>query len=145
MYSVLNIRKAIAVSFLTAMLGGAGLVSRANGHEPVSHRDSTATNSPGTAEVKYVPGPEGQGIFKVLYNNAAGSRFRIRVLDVDGNQLYQNIYTDKKFDKNFKLADPDSYGKLIFVIHNLEDNSVQRFEVESSFRLVEEIDVKEVK
>ena len=65
-------------------------------------------------------------------------------MDADGNQLYQNIYTDKKFDKNFRLAEPDSYGELIFIIRNLADNSIQRFEVVASSHLVEEVDVREV-
>lgn len=147
MNSVFNIRKAIAVLFLTAVLGGAAVVSRANGNESTRVSDNVATtrNNAATAEVKYIPGAEGQGLFNVLYDNAAGSRFSIRILDGDGNQLYHNIYTEKKFDKNFRLADPDSYSKLVFVIQNLEDNTIQRFEVESTSRQVEEVDVKEVK
>jgi hypothetical protein len=141
MKSVLNIRKTIATSLLTAILAGASLVSLASGHDPIGERSSAST-----AEVKYINGKEGEaGIFNVVYNNAKGSRFTLRVMDADGNQLYQNLYTDKKFDKRFKLADPDSFGKLIFIIRNLDDNSTQRFEVEASSRLVEDINVKEVK
>jgi hypothetical protein len=141
MKPVLNIRKTIATSLLTAILAGASLVSLASGHDPIGER-----NSASTAEVKYINGKEGEaGIFNVVYNNAKGSRFTLRVMDAEGNQLYQNVYTDKKFDKRFKLADPDSFGKLIFIIRNLDDNSTQRFEVEASSHLVEDINVTEVK
>jgi hypothetical protein len=136
----INIRKAIAASLFTVLLGGASLVSLANGGNPASGRNGVAT-----AEVTYIILAEGQGIFKVQYNNATGSRFSIQILDTDGDQLYQNIFTDKKFDKNFRLADPDSYHQLVFVIHNLGDNSFQRFEVEASTHLVEDVKVEEVK
>jgi hypothetical protein len=136
----INIRKAISASLLTAVLGGSSLVSLANGGNPSGGR-----NGDPAAEVKYITMADGQGLFNVQYNNATGSRVSIEILDAEGDQLYQNISTDKKYDKNFQLADPDSYHTLVFVIHNLGDNSFQRFEVEASTRLVEEVKVQEVK
>ena len=141
MTSSFSIRKAITTTLFTAVLGGSSLVSMAGGHHPIGER-----NSASTAEVKYITGQGGgAGIFNVVYNNTTGSKFTLRVMDAEGNQLYENVYSDKKFDKCFKLADPDSFGKLIFIIRNLDDNSVQRFEVEASSHLVEDINVKEVK
>jgi hypothetical protein len=99
----------------------------------------------GTAEVTFVPVTANQGIFHVVYNNATGSRFVLQILDQDGDQLYQNIFTDKKFSKNFQLLDPDSYPKLVFLIRNLGDKSCQRFEVENTTHLIEDVNVKEVK
>jgi hypothetical protein len=133
----INIRK----SLLTALLGGVSLVSLANGNGPVGG----GGNSANTAEVKYVALKGGDGVFNVRYNNAAGSRFSLVVLDGDGDQLYSYIYSDKNFDKNFKLADPESFHKLVFVIRNLNDNTTQRFEVEASGHEVEEVEVKELK
>jgi hypothetical protein len=147
MKPAIKIRKVIAASLFTAILGGASLISQAGtGHDREGgNREGGKSNSTATAEVKYIPGVQGQGIFNVQYNNATGSRFTVCVKDADGNQLYQNVYTDKKFDRNFRLAEPDSYGKLIFIIHNLADNSEQRFEVVASSHLVEDIDVREVR
>jgi hypothetical protein len=99
----------------------------------------------GTAEVKFIPVSETQGVFNVNYDNATGSRFSLQIQDEDGNQLYQHVYSDKKFNKNFQLADPENYHKLIFVIRNLEDNSSQRFEVEATTHLIEDVDVRELK
>ena len=131
----INIRK----SLLTALLGGASLVSLANGNGPVN-----GGNSANTAEVKYIT-QEGGGIFNVRYNNAAGSRFSLVVLDADGDQLYTYVYSEKNFEKNFKLADPENFRKLVFVIRNLNDNTTQRFEVEASGHEEEVVDVKELK
>lgn len=125
---------------LSLFFAGMSLASLANGpHDP--NTDKSAT----TAEVKYVGNNNGEFFFNVLYNNETGSRFTVAVLDEQGNQLYSGVYTVKKFDKNFKLADPDSFGKLVFVIRNLGDNSVQRFEVDADSRLIEDVEVKEVK
>jgi len=132
----ISIRK----SLLTALLGGVSLVSLANSNGPVN-----GGNGANTAEVKYVTLKDGDGIFNVRYNNAAGGRFSLVVLDGDGDQLYSYIYSDKNFEKNFKLADPASFRKVVFVIRNLNDNSTQRFEVEASGHEVEEVEVKELK
>jgi hypothetical protein len=127
--------KSIVLSFL---LAGISLVSLANGHDPIGVRSESA------AEVKYISGKNGEFFFNVLYTNTSGSRFSLVIQDEYGNQLYQNFYTDKKFDKKFKLADPESFGKLVFVIRNYSDNSVERFEVDSDNRLIEDVEVKEV-
>jgi hypothetical protein len=132
----INIRK----SLLTALLGGASLMSLANGNGPAGDG-----NNANTAEVKYVTQKEGQGIFNVRYNNAAGSRFSLVVLDADGDQLYSYVYSEKNFEKNFKLADPESFRKLVFIIRNLNDGSTQRFEVEARGHEEEVVEVKELK
>jgi hypothetical protein len=97
------------------------------------------------AQVKYIPVKDGQGVFNVVYNNLEGDRFVLQIQDEEGNQLYQNAFTDKNFTRNFQLADPESYLKLVFVIRNLSDHSTQRFEVESKTQLVEDVNVQEVK
>ena len=130
----LNIRKAVIIAIFTLALGAGSLANGTGG-----------SNNANTAEVTYIPVPEGQGHFHIVYNNDKGSRFVLQILDQDGNQLYQNLFTDKKFSKNFELADPDSYSRLVFEIRNLGDKSFQRFEVESSTHLIEDVNVREVK
>jgi len=133
-----RLRKVITISALTLGLAGSSLAALASDHDPVSPKGSAST-----AEVKYIGGKTGEFIFNVVYNNTAGSRFSLRVLDADGNQLYESSYTDKKFDKKFMINDAE--GKVTFVIKNYQDNSTQSFEVNANTRLVEDIVVKEVK
>ncbi len=116
-----------------------GLVSLANCNRTGGGNGAT------TAEVRYIPVTETQGLFNVEYSNTNGSRFSIVILDVDGNQLYRHVFTDRKFNRNFQLADPESYSKLVFVIYNYGDRSTQRFEVEASTHLVEEVQVRAIK
>ncbi|HUB60863.1 MAG TPA: hypothetical protein VL978_09185 [Puia sp.] len=99
----------------------------------------------GPAEVKYIPVSENQGVFHVAYNNAAGDRFVLEILDQDGDVLFQHTFTDKEFSRNFQLADQDSYPRLVFVFRNLGDHSSQRFEVETASHEVEDVVVREIK
>ena len=133
------IRKTISLSFLTVIFGGISLVTFANGNEPIGDRSAA------TAEVKYIAAKDGDGLFNVIYNNVAGSRFSIVVLDEFGDQLYQGFFTDRSFNRKFKLADPEITSKLTFVIRNFGDNSVQRFQVDATSQLVEDVEVTEVR
>lgn len=134
-----HIRKTISLSFLTVLFGGISIVTFANGNEPLGDRNAE------TAEVKYITTKEGEGLFNVVYNNTTGSRFSVTVLDEFGNQLYQGFFSDRKFDRKFKLADPEIASKLTFIIRNYADNSTQRYQVDATARLVEDVQVKEVR
>ena len=125
--------------FLAVIFAGASFVSFANGHEPAGDRSANV------AEVKYIAGNDGDVLFNVVYNNTTGSRFSVIVLDDFGNQIYQGFFFDKKFNRKFKLADPESTSKLTFIIRNYSDNSVQRFQVDAMNQLVEDVRVTEVK
>jgi hypothetical protein len=133
-----RLRKSISLSLLTILFGSISLVTLANGNEPIGD------HSAATAEVKYIATKEGQGLFNVIYKNAAGTRFSITVLDEYGNQLYRGLFSDRRFDRKFKLADPESVSKLIFVVRNFGDDSVQRFEVDATSQIVEDVRVTEL-
>lgn len=133
-----HIRNTISISFMTILFSGISLITLANGNEPINDLRNTA------AEVKYIAGTDGDGLFNVVYNNITGSRFSVVVLDEYGNQLYQNVFTDRMFDRKFKLADPESTGKLTFIIRNFSDKTVQRFQVDATDKMVEDVEVKEL-
>ncbi len=127
--------------FSIVLFIGISVVGFANGTDSVGRHGVDAS----AAEVKYIAGKDGDVLFNVVYNNATGGRFSVIVLDEFGNQLYQSVFSDKKFDRKFKLADPESTTSLTFVIRNYGDNSEQRFQVAASNRLIEDVEVKEVK
>jgi len=128
------------IILLTIALTSGSLLTRASdGHDPIIAGNAR------TAEVKYIGGREDEMVFKVVYNNIAGSHFNLRVFDAEGNPLFQHSYSDTNFDKTFKVAGIDGSGKLTFVIRNLQDNSTQTFEVSSNTRVVEDIEVKEIR
>jgi hypothetical protein len=128
----------------TLLLAGASLLSMANGGNRADGGGTRGNTSTSTAEIKYIAGKDGEYLFHVVYNNVTGSHFSLTVLDAEGNQLFQSHYSDKKFDKKFRLADPEDFSKVTFVIRNFGDNSVQRWEVDAHNKVVEDVEVKEV-
>jgi hypothetical protein len=139
---IINAKKTVSILTLTAAcFAGSFAANAASGHEPKKHNAGSAS----TAEVFYVGSREGQPLFNVMYNNAAGSRFSVSITDAEGYELYRNSYSDKKFDKKFEIADAVPQGKLTLTIRNFSDNSEQSFEINANTLLVEDVEVKEVK
>ena len=124
-----------------ALFIGISVVGLANGRDSVDRHGADAS----AAEVRYIAGKDGDILFNVVYNNVTGQRFTVVVLDEFGNEIYQHSFSDKQFDRKFKLADPESTNSLTFIIRNYGDNSVQRFQVDARNRLIEDVEVKEVK
>jgi len=122
---------AITVAFLTPEAGNETL-----GNHPGGAR---------SAAVRCVGSVEGGTLYNVVYTNSTGARFSIKVLDNEGHQLFQGVYTDKQFDRKFKIADARNYDKLTFIIRNFQDNSVQTFEIDSTAPVTEEAAVKKIK
>ncbi len=80
-------------------------------------------------EVKYLGTSDDAVFFNVSVDNPTGAKFSILVLDEDGSQLFQEIYTEKKFDKKFKLPKSEKH-RLTFVVRNYKDADLkQTFEI----------------
>lgn len=129
-----NAKKTLTTSLLAAVLVTVGLTTFANGNK--------SGEGDKNAEVKYIGSVNGEQFFNVLYANENGARFSIKVQDREGNTLFQGTFNDKRFDKKFKLESEGNTDKLLFTITNYGDNSVQAFEVSTSSRLVEDVEVK---
>ncbi len=82
-------------------------------------------------------------LFKVKYNNDKGTRFNVSVRDKEGYVIFQDTYSDKSFDKLFKINQNES-GPLTFEIRNLKDNTVNTFAVSTTRRLQEELMISKV-
>lgn len=97
-----------------------------------------------TAAVKYVGTDESSYVFNVVYNNDNGEKFLLRIADQEGNILFTQTYTDKKFDRRFRLMKDALKGQLNFIIKSLKDNSVQSFRITTTEQLVEDVIVKKI-
>ena len=102
------------------------------------------TLSETTATVKYVGTDENSYVFNVIYNNDNGEKFLLRIADREGNVLFTQTYTGKKFEKRFRLMKDAIQGQLNFTIKNLKDNSIQTFRVTTTEQVVEDVVVKQV-
>ena len=76
--------------------------------------------------------------FNVKYNNPNGSTFNLTVLDEYGETLFKDYYFDTQFDKNFKLPKSE-VSKLSFIIQDNKENFKQKFDVNISTQLIENV------
>ena len=86
-----------------------------------------ASASP-AASVKYMGSDQDMLSVAVQYNNGKGRLFTITVRDQNGYQFFQGNFTEKKFNKVFRLPKPD-ISKIVFIIRDAGTNQVQSFEV----------------
>ena len=116
---------------VTAILLSASASLQAQSTEPVN-----------PAAIRHLGNTNETMNFQVKYDNESGNKFAVTVRDQENNILFQEYYTEKKFDKKFTLPRVDN--KVIFQIKNVKDNSIQTFEVNTNIRMVEEVIVKRV-
>ena len=111
-----------------------------------AHAQSTVSGA-GQSEsaiVKYLGMQDDMIVFNVSYANPEGSKFQLIIKDQDGTQLYQNIFNEKTFYKQFRLPKADK-DRIIFVIRNgKEAEMVKTFEVNVNSRFVQEIAVRKL-
>ncbi len=72
---------------------------------------------PKNATVKYVGVQEDAVLFNVAFDNPTGSKMTVSVLDENGTTLFQDVFTDRKFEKKFKLSKSES-GKITFIVRD---------------------------
>jgi hypothetical protein len=96
------------------------------------------------ATVKCLGIQEDMLIFNVSYPNPTGNKFSLIVKDQDGTQLYQSVFNDKEFYKQFRLPKTDK-NKITFVIRSgKEADLVRSFEINVNSRFVEDIAIKKI-
>ena len=96
-----------------------------------------------SAVVKHIGNPPGSAVFQVQYDNPTGEKFSLTIKDNEGSTVYQDTYSDKKFDKKFQLPEGQS-DKLQFIIKGVRNTQAQVFEVSTNTRVIEEVVVKRV-
>lgn len=108
-----------------------------------SAQASTGNNAGATsdkAEVKYT-GTDKENLlsFHVKYANPSGTNFYLTVLDESGELLFRNVYSDKQFDKTFKL--PKLNSKFTFVIEEGKNVYKEKFDVSVQTQVIENVTV----
>jgi hypothetical protein len=137
-------KKTLTLFALASLLTITGLRTKA-ANEPNEPRKHARTGNASNAEVTFIGRQDGNPMFNVIYKNNSGEKFSVKVLDGEGNQIFQGVYTDINFDKKFRIVNPDGQDKVVFIIRSFTDNSVQTFEANSDTRVIEEVQVKEVR
>jgi outer membrane lipoprotein-sorting protein len=94
--------------------------------------------------VKYLGAQDDVILFNVSVENPSGNKFSVIVSDNEGNQIFQQVYNDRKFDKRFRLPKSET-GKLTFVVRNFKDASDDVHSFEVSDKVIEDVVVTAVK
>lgn len=123
-------------AFLAVLLTGAVFFT-ASAQQTVS--ETTAPK----ASVYYVGISDNMKVFNLKCDNTAGDKLEVAVYNANGDRLYAGTYTDEKLSKTFKT--PSDIGDLYFVVRNNRTNDVQKFEVSTETKMVEEVVVTKVR
>ena len=105
---------------------------------------SYTTTLPAVPEpaVTYLGSGEDDMSFNMKYENAAGDKCLVMVLDSNGEILFDQVFTDKKFNKTFKV--PSGLGKLTFMVRNMKTRAQKKIDISTERRFVEEVSVTRV-
>lgn len=93
------------------------------------------------ASVKHISTTTDKIVFQLSLDNETGEKFSVSIKDMAGMTLFQEIYSEKKFEKRFVFNKSENIGKLTFVLRSIKDNQTQVFEINAITRLVENVDV----
>jgi hypothetical protein len=94
--------------------------------------------------VRYLGAQDDMLIFNVSYNNPLGNKFVVTILDQNGNRLYQDLFRDRTFYRQFKLPKTDK-DLITFSFRNGQDAPVEkRFEVNVNSHFVQEVAIKKL-
>ena len=110
-------------------------------------RPTVATTEPAdttAAIVKYLGTQDDMLVFNVSYSNPEGGRFLLTVKDQDGTQLYQSLFTDKSFYKQFRLPKSEK-DRIVFIFRDgREAETVKTFDVNINSRIIREVAVRKI-
>jgi|HubBroStandDraft_1064217.scaffolds.fasta_scaffold155764_2 hypothetical protein len=97
-----------------------------------------------SAVVRYQGTQDDMLVFNVSYSNPEGKKFVILITDQNGNQLFQDIFRDKSFFRQFKVPKVDE-DLLTFAFRRGQDAPVEkRFAVNINSHLIREVAIKKL-
>ena len=98
-------------------------------------------STPG-AKVQYIGTADDKLVFEIQYANTAGESFSVEIKDAQGYQFYFDRSKDKSFRKRFAISRSELGNNAIsFVISGKAGVQQQTFDVNASYRVVEEVSV----
>lgn len=122
--------------FRTALFSSALFMGTAAGAAAQQIADSSIKP---TASVSYLGNHNDQLSFLLKYETYNGGKFNVSITDADGNTLFNEVFSDKKFSKIFKT--PLETGSLTFIISNPKNKNEKKFQVNTERRMVEEFSI----
>jgi len=128
--------------FSKLLLGSSFLLILSTAH--AQSTEACAGSHDTAATVKYLGTQDDMLVFDVAYTNPAGGKFLISIKDQDGQQLYQNFFSEKTVYKQFRLPKSEQ-DRIVFVIRDFRDaDIVKTFDINVNSRMIREVAVRKV-
>ncbi|HUB60864.1 MAG TPA: hypothetical protein VL978_09190 [Puia sp.] len=131
----LGIAFLMTIGTASAQTGAAGVDSSTNpGSGPGAN----------SAVVNYLGAQDDMLIFNVSYNNPGGKKFVVLITDQQGNQLYQDIFRDKSFYRQFRVPKTNK-DVITFAFRSGQNAPVEKeFAVNVNSHIVQEVAIKKL-
>lgn len=92
-----------------------------------------------TVEVKHVGSIKGQDVIQVSIGNAQGESIEIVFVDVEGIELYSEVFTDKFISKKYLLDIPESnINNLELIVRTKKHSTTQSFKIAKDIKIFEQ-------
>jgi hypothetical protein len=125
-------------SFIAAILvSGAVLVAAPSFAKTAGSVETTTAKS----SVQFVGASDEAMVFDVKLDNANGDTFTVTVTTKEGYKLFSKDFSDKSFDKKFKLLKSDDISSYNFKITSSNKSLEQNFAVDATTKTIEDVTV----
>ncbi len=99
----------------------------------------STNNATAQASVKFTGSSDNALYFDVTLANPNADKFIITITTKDGDVLFTKDYSDKNFDKKFKLVKSDDISSYNFTITSGNKSLEQTFSVNASIKTVDNV------
>jgi DNA/RNA endonuclease YhcR with UshA esterase domain len=93
--------------------------------------------------IQTVANSEGDNIVQVKWDNPTGERFAVVVRNKAGEILFNEVYSEQKFDKKFRLPLKEDDG-LILTLRTLKGKTISSVQINNNIRTVEELVIRKI-
>ncbi|RFM29948.1 hypothetical protein [Deminuibacter soli] len=131
---------------LKQVLMAAGIAAVVTLALPASSKANTYNNSVdsvGTsvkkAEIQYLGTYDNSVWFNINFANPNANKFEIIIKNDENEVLYQGKFSDKNFSKKVKILKEQDEMKPTFILRSQDNETEQRFVINSATRLIEEV------
>ncbi len=132
--SIVNTAKKVLAVVLFSATVLVVVPSFAKTASPISTNNATAQ-----AAVKFAGSTDNALLFDVTLANPSADKFVITITTKDGDVLFTKDYSDKNFDKKFKLVKSDDISSYNFTITSSNKSLEQTFSVNASIKTVDNV------
>ena len=125
-----KVTKIVALLLITGTLNSSAQI----------YTDGTGGNQP---VIQTVSTADGENIVQVKWDNTTGERFAVVVRNKGGEILFNEVYSDVKFDKKFRLPLNEDDG-LTLTLRTMKGKNISSVQINNNIRTIEELVIRKI-